>query len=418
MSKNTFFTGQLIFSQLINLIPKSMVLRIAREQKADYYTKKLDTYSHLVTMLFVIFKGCNSLRETVMGLGVCYNKLPHLGLSYIPAKSTLADANLRRDSEVFAKIHQELYCKLRHFLPDSRKKKLGKKLYIVDSTTVSLFQEIMKTVGKSPSDGKRKGGFKVHTLIKSDEDVPCFIRINSASSTDSPFLKHIKLPKGSILTFDKGYVDYKQYNRFTEEDIWIVTRAKDDAVWEVEKERDVSEYQQKMGVLSDNDVILGHHHSKKAIKVPGRIVLYKDPLSGVTFKFFTNNRKLKPLTIANIYQKRWQIEVLFKRIKQNYPLKYFLGDNENAIRIQTWCALIADLLLKVIKNGVKRKWSFTGIAAIVRHHLMEYINLMSFLQNPEAGIKKWKEKTKKNAPFDLFTQYNSHGGLEIQFQSI
>jgi IS4 transposase len=392
-----------------------MVLRIAREQKSDHYTKKFDTYSHLVTMLFVIYKGCNSLRETVMGLGVCYNKLPHVGLSYIPARSTLSEANSRRDSEVFATIHQELYSRLRQFLPDSRKKKKDKKLYIIDSTTVSLFQEIMKTVGTKPNEGKRKGGFKVHTLMKADEDVPRFIRINSAASHDSPFMKLINLPKGSILTFDKGYVDYTQYNRFTEENVWIVTRIKEDAVWIIEKERTINEHQLKMGVLSDHDVILGHHHTKKAVKVPGRIICYRDPKSGVSFKFFTNNTKLQPLTIANIYQKRWQIELLFKRIKQNYPLRYFLGDNENAIRIQTWCALIADLLLKVIKNGVKRKWSFSGIAAIVRQHLMEYINLVSFLQNPEKALKKWKEKTKKNAPFDLFSQIKGIGGLELQF---
>lgn len=415
MSKNTFFTGQLVFSQLISLIPKSMVMREARLHMSDHYTKKFDTYSHLVTMLFVIYKGCNSLRETVMGLGVCYNKLPHVGLSYIPARSTLSEANSRRDSKVFAKLHQELYIKLRQFLPDSRKKKLDKKLYIVDSTTVSLFQEIMKTVGCKPNDGKRKGGFKVHTLIKADEDVPCFIRINSAASHDSPFMKHINLPQGSILTFDKGYVDYEQYNRFTRENVWIVTRIKDDAVWDIEKERVVSEYQQKMGVLSDQNVILGHHHSKKAIKVPARLVNYKDPVTGVPFMFLTNNRTLKPHTIANIYQKRWQIELLFKRLKQNYPLRYFLGDNENAIRIQTWCALIADLLLKVIKNGVKRKWSFSGVASIVRQHLMEYINLRNFLQNPEKALKHWNEKTKKDAPFDLFSQLKELGGLELQF---
>jgi hypothetical protein len=415
MSKNTFFSGQLIFSQLISLISKANVVQTASLNKSDYYTKRFDTYSHLVTMLFVIFKGCNSLRETVMGLGVCYNKLPHVGLSFIPARSTISDANSRRDSEVFAQIHQNLYIKYRHFLSDSRTKKKNKNLYIVDSTTVSLFQEIMKTTGVDPLNGKRKGGFKVHTLMKADEDVPCFIRMNSAASHDSPFLKLIKLPKGSTLVFDRGYVNYQQWNRFTKENVWIVTRPHETTIWKVEKEREVNDFQKKMGVQSDHDVILGHHHNKNAIKVPGRIICYKDPKTGVYLKFFTNNTRWQPLSVANLYQKRWQVELLFKRLKHNYPLRYFLGDNENAIKIQTWCALIADLLLMVVKEGVKRKWSFSGVASIVRQHLMEYINLRSFLQNPEAGIKSFSERSRKHATFDLFSQFNKNGGLELGF---
>ena len=232
---------------------------------------------------------------------------------------------------------------------------MDKKLYVVDSSTVSLFQEIMGIVGRVPLNGKRKGGCKVHTLIKADEDVPRFVKMNSAARHDSPFLKDIKLPEGSLLTFDKGYVDYKQYNRLTRDKIWFVTRLKQGTQWALVDQKQVSHYQKSKGVLSDARVILGHFHSKKAVKVPARLIAYQDPDIKKEFTFLTNNMTLKPYTIAQIYQKRWQIEILFKRIKQNYPLKYFLGDNENAIRIQTWCSLIADLLLKVIKAGVKRK---------------------------------------------------------------
>lgn len=338
-----------------------------------------------------------------------------MGLSNIPGRSTLSDANSRRDSEVFAQIHQHLYTQYRYFLPDSRTKKGKENLYIVDSTTVSLFQEILKTTGVDPLNGKRKGGFKVHTLMKADEDVPCFVRMNSAASHDSPFLKHINLPQGSTLVFDRGYVNYQQYNRFTKENVWIVTRPHETTIWNVENERNVNDFQRKSGVLHDYEVTLGHSHNKKAIKVPGRIIFYQDPKTGSFFKFFTNNMKWKPLTVANLYQKRWQVEILFKRLKQNYPLRYFLGDNENAIRIQTWCALIADLLLKVIKSGIKRKWSFSGIASIVRQHLMEYIHLAGFLQNPEVGMKMISERSKKHAPFDLFSQQQVKGGLELEF---
>ena len=114
---------------------------------------------------------------------------------------------------------------------------------------------------------------------------------------------------------------------------------------------------------------------------------FTDPASGKKFQFITNNTKLSPATIASIYQKRWQIEILFKRLKQNYPLKYFLGDSENAIKIQIWCALIADLLIKLIKAKADRKWSFSNLTSIIRIHLMTYIDLFAFLKNPDRALQ-------------------------------
>ena len=390
-----------------------MVAEAVRDYRSDHYTKKFDTYSHLVTMLFVVLKQCTSLREVEMGMSVCHNKLQHLGLSYVPARSTLAEANIRRDSEVFASIHQKLYRRLKSFLPDSRTSKRDKKLYIIDSTTVSLFQQIMGTVGNKPMDGKRKGGYKVHTLIKADEDVPRFVRIGAAASHDSKFLQEIKLPVGSLLTFDKGYVNYKQYRRLTQDRIWFVTRTRVNAVWTVVKQRPISTYHQTKGIISDQDVVLGHTTHDNGQKAPGRIVEYRDQETGKKFVFFTNNRCLSPVTITQIYQKRWQIEILFKRIKQNYPLHYFLGDNENAIRIQTWCMLIADLLIKVVKAGIKRKWSFSGVVSIVRQHLLEYINLSQYLEHPEMILRKLRNQKSKDPP-DLFTHIRDRG-LEISF---
>ncbi len=414
MSKNTYFTGQPIFSQLLSLIPRSIIFQTAQQYQSDYYTKKFNTYSHLITMLFVVFKQCSSLREVEMGMSICHNKLKHLGISYVPARSTLAEANIRRNSEVFAAIHKQLYQRLRSFLPDSRTSKRNKKLFIIDSTTVSLFQQIMGTVGNKPINGKRKGGYKVHTLIKADEDVPQFIKIGKAASSDKTFLKDIKLAKGSIVTFDKGYATYKQYRRFTEEKVWIVTRAHENAIWTVEKQRKITDYHKKMGVISDTDVMMGHTTHKQGERVAGRIVVYYDKASNRSFTFYTNNKQFSPVTIAQIYQKRWQIEVLFKRIKQNYPLRYFLGDNPNAIRIQTWCVLIADLMVKVIKNGIKRKWSFTGIVSLIRQNLLEYIDISLYLKNPDKVIRKFREK-KINSPPTLFSSTSKNAGLEIHF---
>jgi len=157
-----------------------------------------------------------------------------------------------------------------------------------------------------------------------------------------------------------------------------------------EKEKPVSQDQQNKGVLSDKRVILGDPKNTKTLKIKARIIRYKDSEKDRIFEFVTNNMKFLPDKIADIYKNRWQIELLFKRIKQRYPLRYFLGDNENAIKIQVWCALIADLLVKLMKDRTKRKWAYSNISSIIRLHLMTYVNLSAFLENPEKALKYYK----------------------------
>jgi hypothetical protein len=382
MSKSKFFTGQPIFSQLLSFIDKSVVERISGQLKADHYCKHFTTHGHLVSMLYGIFNNCNSLRELTSGLLAWEHRIRHLGINYFPRRSTLSDANNRRSEEVFGKIYQFLYEKHRSFLPDSRKGR-SSKLYIADSTTISLFQEVMRNAGRNPANGKRKGGVKVHTLIRADEDVPCLIRFTPAAAHDSPFLKELKLPEGSVIVFDKGYNEYAQFQRFTDENVTWVTRKRKGTVYRITEQCPISPYQTSRGIQRDRFVVLGHTHHQDHTFVTARLINYTDLTSGKKFQFLTNNTTLAASTIAGLYQKRWQIELLFKRFKQNYPLRYFLGDSENAIKIQIWCSLIADLLLKLIKAKAARNWSFSNLAGIIRIHLMTYINLFSFLKNPE-----------------------------------
>jgi IS4 transposase len=388
MNKNTFFTGQPIFSQIINLIPKAKVFQLSSRYETDRYYKKFKTYDHLITMLYSILNNCSSIREVVTGLLACENKLLHLGVNYSVKRSTLSEANAKRDVQVFEEIYKVLYSKYHKDLPDSRREKWYSKLFIFDSTTVSLFQEILRNAGRSPMNGKRKGGVKAHTLIKADEDVPKMVQFTSAAAHDTPFMQSVQLPSGSIVTFDKGYVDYKVFDKWQNENVSFVTRLRKSSIYEVERKCSVSEAQRKKGVISDHFIVLGHNHHKNITKINARLIKYHDKENNRDFEFLTNNFTLAAATIAEIYKRRWQIESLFKRIKQNYPLKYFLGDNENAIKIQIWCVLIADLLLKYIQKSVKRKWAFSNLASMVRLHLMNYINLGRFLENPEKAFIK------------------------------
>lgn len=394
MGKSTNFSGQPLFNQIIKFFDKSEIKKIARKHDAERYVKKFSTYHHLIVMLYASLEDFQSIREVILGLLASAHKLSHLGLSYLVRRSTFSDANKRRSSSVFADIYMSVYRKYSSVLSDSRLSDQDmKRLYIMDSTTMSLFKAILKGVGRNPKDGKKKGGIKAHTIIRASENVPCLIRYSEAVRHDHMFLNEVfNLAPGSIITFDKGYVDYQKYEAFTQSSIWYVTRLKDNALYQARKEFDIPD-DADSGVLKDEEIILRYGENKK-LEHRARRIAYWDAENNRLFEFITNNFELTAEKVALIYKKRWQIELLFKQLKQNFPLKYFLGDNENAIEIQIWAALLANLLLTLIKSKLKRNWSFSNMVSVVRKQLMNYINIYSFLEDPEGC---WRQIIKENS---------------------
>jgi IS4 transposase len=219
--------------------------------------------------------------------------------------------------------------------------------------------------------------------MHAEEDVPCVVKMTAAAAHDVPFIQGLALPKGSIVTFDKGYIDYAQYDLWTKQKVWWVTRLKKGAQYQIVEQLTVSDQEYNKGVRADARIILGHQTHDNVVRTPARLVIYHDKESGKDFQFITNHGKFNASIISLIYKNRWQIELLYKRIKQNYPLRYFLGENENAIRIQIWCALIADLLLKFVQAKLKRSWSFGNLSSMVRIHLMSYLSIFKFLEHPD-----------------------------------
>ena len=398
MPKSTYFTGQPILGQLLSLIPRTKVDQLAKKHQSNRYCKKFRAYDHLVTMLFSSFHHCSSLRELITGLQASSSRLGHLGIRYTPRKSTLADANKRRSAELFCELFHSLRKRYYGFSPDSPLKgKLNERLFIADSTTITLFSEVFKGCGNAMANGRKKGGVKAHTLIRAKDDVPCFVHITQAATSDRTLMPRLELPSGSILVMDKGYNSYVPMAKWTKQNVTWVTRLNARACWEVVRELPVCEKFRNNGVLSDRLVVLGNR-SRKA-KVPlqqARIIVYYDKKDNRTFEFLTNNTELTALTIAGLYKRRWQIESLFKRIKQNFQLHSFLGDNQNAIEIQIWCTLIADLLTKVVKDRADRfrktTWSFSNVAGLIRQHLGTYIDLIRFLINPEKALIGYRER--------------------------
>lgn len=350
-------------------------------------------YDHLITMLYQGFFQCLSLRELITGLQANRNKLLHLGLLHTPRRSTLSDANSRRSADFFGALYHQLYQQLFSRLPDSRP--LTKKLFIIDSTTIPLFADIMKGAGTAKSNGRKKGGIKAHTMIDAEHNLPCFTLLTEAKHHDLVFLQTLQVPPDSLVVFDKAYTNYKQFETWGKQGIKWVTRQKNDASLKVISEYPISPDSIEKGVITDQKVILGRASNRNKIPLIGaRRITFKAQDNPKEFVFITNDFEMLPEQIAAIYKNRWQIELLFKRIKQRYPLRYFLGDNANAIQIQVWCMLICDLLVQTVllqvNKAKKRIWSYANLAAMVKHHLMTYIALIPFLLDPEKSLLGYK----------------------------
>ena len=383
MSKSNYFSSKSVFGQLISLIDDSLIRKEVKKCDSDRYTKRFTTKDHLISMLFCSFSKCTSLREISGAMLGLSGKTSSFQLNHIPKRSTLSDANKKRDVLVFENIYHQLLKQYGGFLSDSRIKDVIKKqVKIFDSSTISLFKDIMGCVGRNPKSGKRKGGIKVHTVVNADEMVPSLVWFSEAKTHDHNFLEKLECDENTIYVFDKGYNDYKAFEHFTIQKTGFVTRIKDNASYLNIEKLDIGERIHN-GVLEDEIIEIDVKKGKEVTQLQLRRVRFYDRVNKREFEFLTNLFDLRADLIAALYKIRWQIELLFKQLKQNFPLKYFLGDNENAIKIQIYCVLIVNLLLAVVKKRLKRSWAFSNLVSFCKIHLFNYINLMKFLENPE-----------------------------------
>lgn len=435
MGKGIKNPGQPVFTQIIKLMDKVKINSIATEMKANRYTKRLDAYTHLVIMLFAVLSHFESLREVVIGFLTSATRLNHFGLDYMVRRSTLADANKRRPSAVFAAVYDALWKRYSGFLSDSRHiKDHGKDLYIMDSTTISLFTDILKCCGRHPKNGKKKGGIKAHTVIKATADVPVMSCLTAAAVHDRKVMSIAeRLPTGSYLTADKGYVDYEEWQQLTDKGIFYITRLKKNANFTVIESHDVSAFKEQ-GIISDEIIEVSYKkdHKRPMTEEELKHRRGRRPKSGIvwmqewhrgthrcrrvtkyadnkknTISFVTNDMESPADVICDLYRRRWQIETLYKRLKGNFPLKYFLGDNVNAIEIQVWVTLIAWLLIEVIHHGTKRKWSFSNMITALRIILDSYIGVYDFLDDPNIlwkGIISERLRRKELLQNSLFPE--------------
>lgn len=392
MRKNSHFSGQPLYGQVIKLLDKSKILQFSRENGGERYIKHFNCWIHLVVMLYAVIMRFDSLREITTSLLAETRKLAHLGINFKIGRSTLADANKRRPEAIFESIYRDLYATYRQVLSsDSRSGKTPKwmkHLQIIDSTTITLFSNLLfKGVGRHPKTGKKKGGIKVHTVIHANEGVPSDIKFTSAATNDSFMLKPSTLSKGDIMAMDRAYIDYEKFEQLTQRGVTYVTKMKKNLKYKILSDTMYQTPDGLMEVRIQNVEFIKQKKDGETIRHKSRIITHVDLRKRKLISLLTNDMESDPEEIIAIYRQRWEIELLFKQMKQNFPLKYFYGESANAIKIQIWVTLIANLLLMVMQKGLTRQWSFSGLATMVRITLMYYVDFHSLFNNPE---KEWE----------------------------
>ena len=403
MGKNSNFFGQPIYGQLIKSLDREKIVGISRKHGGEKYVKSFDGYTHLLTMLYAVIQRFDSLREIETSMTAEVRKLRHVGLETVPRRSTLSDANARRSEKFFEEVYRDLYAANKDILSsDSRRngtEEWIKQLRIIDSTTITLFSNaIFKGVGRHPRTGKKKGGIKVHSVIHANEGVPCDVQFTSAATNDSFMLAPSHYNHNEIVALDRAYINYAKFEELTDRGVVYVTKMKKNLSCEIlvdcmhQNPEGLMEYREQVVVFRKDDI---NHIA--------RIITYVDIKKGKKPKLIsllTNDFDMPLETIVAIYRRRWQIESLFKQIKQNFPLRYFYGESANAIKIQIWVTLIANLLLSVLQSSLQRRWSFSGLATIVRIVLMYYLNLEKFLNQPDADLKIMLAEESESPPDD------------------
>ena len=400
MSKGTHFIGQPMFGQLISLLDKSKILKFSREKDGERYVKHFNAWQHMVIMLYAVIKRFDSLREITDSMFPEARKLSHLGINMMPRRSTLSDANARRSESIFEATYRDLYATYKDELSsDSRKHKTPQwmeRLQIIDSTTITLFSNLLfKGIGRNPKSGKKKGGIKVHANIHANEGVPSDIKFTSAATNDSFMLKPANYTSGDILAFDRAYIDYAKFEELTRNGVIYVTKMKKNLVYAISDDTMYMTSDGKMSYRVQYVTFTKCVKDGEDIVHKARIITYVDikKTRAKLISLLTNDMEMPIEEIIEIYRKRWEIELLFKQLKQNFPLRYFYGESSNAIKIQIWVTLIANLLIMVLQKRIKRPWSFSGLATMVRIMLMHYVNCYTFFEEPE---KDWLAILKSN----------------------
>ena len=373
--------GKTLFAQVMEYVPWKTFGRIIERHGGDAGVRTLSCADLFRVMVFAQLTWRESLRDIEVCLTANQAKLFHMGMKGVPARSTLSDALNLRDWRIYYALAMRLIQRARSlYAKDSLNIDLDATVYALDATTIDLCLSLFDWAPFRTA----KAAVKMHTLLDLRGSIPAFIHISDGKMHEVNVLDILAVEAGAFYVMDRGYLDFARLYKMHQAGAFFVTRAKRgmDArrVYSTPTDRDT-------GVICDQRIALNGFYISKDYPEYLRRVRFKDPESGKTLVFLTNNTSLPALTIAALYKNRWQVELFFKWIKQHLRIKRFLVTSENAVKTQIWCAVSTYVLIAIVKKELHLDASLYTLLQILSVSVFEKTHISCALQ-PDAEIPK------------------------------
>ena len=384
--------GKTLFAQLMDFLPWKTFHRIVDRHNGDRYVKSMTCAEQFRVMAFAQLTYRESLRDIEVCLSAQSAKLYHMGLRQEIKRSTLADANEARDWRIHAAFAEHLIALARKlYVDDSIGFELANTAYALDSTTIDLCLSVFPWAPFRTT----KAAVKMHTLLDLRGNIPTFIHISDGKLHDVNVLDVLVPEAGAIYVMDRGYVDFERLHAMHQASAFFVTRAKSNTrlrrVYSAQVDRDT-------GIICDQTVALVGYYSRRDYPAHLRRIRFKDPESGKTLVFLTNNFALPAQTICALYKARWQVELFFKWIKQHLRIKKFYGTSENAVKSQIWIAVSVYVLVAIVKKRLNLDASLYTLLQIFSLTLFEKMPI----QQAFAGNDTFQNQDQNTNQLNLF----------------
>jgi hypothetical protein len=365
-----------IFSQILQLFPRLGFEEAVRQHKAERHARGFSSWGQFIAMLFCQLGHAQSLREICGGLAASEGKLRHLGLPEAPSRSTLAYANEHRPWQLYQTVFHQLLGKCQALASGKTKFRFKNRLLSLDATVIDLCAAVFDWA----KFRKTKGAVKLHLLLDHAGYLPVYAVVTEGKQHEIRVARRMQFDPGTVLVFDRGYTDYTWFADLTEQGVWLVTRMKEHADYGVVEERALPG--RPGGVRRDEVIFLFKLEQQGRTGCFLRRIEFWDEEHQRLLVFLTNHLTLAAATVAAVYKDRWQIELLFKALKQSLRIKTFVGTTANALKTQIWTALIALLVIKYLRMKATFGWSLSNLVALLRQQLFVYRDLWAWLNDP------------------------------------
>jgi len=364
-----------IFSQLLQLFSRTEFENAVRQHQAERHARGFTCWGQFIAMLFCQLGRAHSLNEITQGLAASEGKLKHLGVASAPKRSTLAYANQHRPWELFQTVFEQLLGRCQQLAAEGKRKfRFKNKLVSLDATVIDL----CLTLYDWAQFRRAKGAIKLHLLLDHDGYLPSFACLTEGKMHEIRIARQMKFAPGTIVVFDRAYVDYDWFEALNQQGVFWVTRMKDNANYVVVEQRP----RPASGRIRSDQVICLVQQARQQKELFLRRIVFWDEKQQRELVFLTNHLKFAASTIAAIYRERWQIELFFKALKQSCKIKSFVGTSPNAVKTQVWTALIAMLILRYLQLKARFGWALANLVALLRQQLFVHRDLWQWLDEP------------------------------------